>query len=53
MSKILSNLFYSVRPLFIQKCCLLNTDFFLFNTVDNCNATQQTFVVKDLVVYGF
>ena len=25
---------------------------FLFDTEDNCNATQQTFLVKRLVTYG-
>ena len=26
---------------------------FLFDAEDNCNASQHTFLVKELVIYGF
>ena len=50
MYKILSILF-SKNSLYPK--VFVKYGFFLFNTDDNCNVTQQAFAVKDLVVYGF
>lgn len=50
MYKILSILF-SKNSLYPK--VFVKYGFFLFNTDDNCNVTQQAFAIKDLVVYGF